>query len=103
MVGKRLRTGHQMKGVQKRVDALETMMQGWDGPAFPAGLENWRLGAEEVSKAKKANEGQWRLYNLRMRLLWLSFCERRGRGRSPSELDFKSHFERAENRVSILY
>ena len=100
MVGKRQRTGYQIKGAQKRVDALVTKMQGWNGPAYPAGLENWKLSAEEVSKAK-TNKEQWILYTLRTRLLWLSFCERQGRGRGPSELDFKSHFEKAENRVSI--
>ena len=89
-----------MKCIQKRVDALVTKMQGWNGPACPAGLEDWKLSTEEVSKAK-TNTEQWNLYTLRVRLLWLSFCERQGKGKSPSELDFKSYFEKAENRVSI--
>ena len=102
MVGKRQRTGYQIKGAQKRVDALVTKMQGWNGPAYPAGLENWKLSAEEVSKAK-TNKEQWILYTIRTRLLWLSFCERRGRGRGPSELDFKDYFGKAENMVSIYF
>ena len=102
MVGKRQRTSYQIKGAQKRVDELATRMQEWDRPAYPAGLEEWKLSADELIKAKM-NKEQWILYTLRFHLLWLSFCERRGRGKGPCELDFKDYFGKAENMVSIYF